>query len=104
MSDRVFVFGDKGQRYEVHATDVETGDLILVGRTNAKDGGGVMATAILHPLLKDPKVVDRFPGFEKLTDPSKFAAGCRKCVSDVYAGREACRYCNYVFPRPAPLT
>jgi hypothetical protein len=100
MEDLVHKLGDRGQRYVIMATDRE-GKEVKVGFTNRKSGGEVLRFALQHPELTAAWVVDRYPGLERFVDPSRFEAGCRRCLEDVYAGRPSCRYCNYLFPAPA---
>lgn len=59
--------GDAGQRYEVRATAREdsslgkAGEQVVIGWTNAADGGGLARGARLWPAVKDVVVVDRRP-------------------------------------------
>lgn len=92
-------WGDKGQRYEVHAKDATKGNRDrVIGWTNNPTGGMIVGTAISNQFLSEIRVVDRTPGIEKLIDDTKFKAGCRKCVEQVYAGKDHCSYCHYQFP------
>lgn len=92
--------GDQGQRYEVKAKFKGKKVEETVGYTNQSSGGGIMRMLMSWPRVVDGsiRVVDRFPGIEELIHFDKFKAGCRRCVSEVYAGREACRCCATVFP------
>jgi len=90
--------GDEGQRYEVHATNLRGKD-VVIGWTNRSDGGEIVRAVGQDLTFDKPRVVDRFPGIEKLI-ALPFKAGCRKCVEQIYAGKDACSYCNMRFRRP----
>lgn len=86
---------DQGQRYEVWAINA-AGDKIRIGWTNQASGGGVVDVVLRHPTLHSPEVIDRTPGIERFVE-TPFKAGCKKCLEQVYAGRDNCRYCNCKF-------
>lgn len=99
MDDIIRGYGDKGQRYEVRAT-TRTGQGKVIGWTDIADGGSIAESARGAVHLKDVLVVDRFPGIEKILEDWKtFKADCRKCVSQLYAGKHGCGYCGCRFPK-----
>lgn len=51
--------GDHGQRYEVRATERESGKEIVIGWTNKADGARLAEGARLWPWVRDVAVVDR---------------------------------------------
>lgn len=51
--------GDKGQRYEVTAYDLEDKARRVIGWTNEPDGGGLAEGARLWPRVNDVQVIDR---------------------------------------------
>jgi len=51
--------GDRGQRYEVRATERATGKQIVIGWTNRADGGSIAEGSRLWPRLRDVVVIDR---------------------------------------------
>lgn len=103
MNDPIKGVGDRGQRYEVLAKNYE-GKEVTVGYTNDKTGGGIVAMIQRSAALHTYRVKDRFPGIEQFVDFAKFKAGCRKCVSEVYAGHDHCRYCSTRFSLAGQLT
>lgn len=93
--------GDRGQRYEVRAKRLGSGDESVIGWLNAADGGEMLRRSRENPrfLSSSVRVVDRFPGIEKiLPDWTAFKAGCRKCIGQLMGGKAACAYCSTRFP------
>lgn len=90
--------GDQGQRYEIRAHHVTRRKDVAVGWTNNPSGGEILRMAQQNFLLENPSVVDRTPGIERLIDDSRFQAGCRKCVEQIYCGHDHCSYCQMRFP------
>lgn len=54
-----FPVGDRGQRYEVRYFLVDSGQEFVMGWTERSDGGGLLASAKIWPLARDPFVIDR---------------------------------------------
>lgn len=100
VDDAIRGTGDEGQRYEVRAKSRRHGwREITIGWTNAVDGGGIARMVAMTPDLSEMKIKDRCPEIEKLlTDWTKFKGRCRRCLEGLYAGKEACTYCNYRYP------
>jgi len=53
--------GDRGQRYEIRAAQRESGEEIVVGWTDAEDGGALARMARVWPYLRaeSVRVIDR---------------------------------------------
>lgn len=99
MNDKINGLGDQGQRYEVHARRASDQVDVVFGWTNSADGGRLMQEVLGSYRFHGGRIVDRWPGIENiLEDWTAFKAGCRKCLEQLFAGRDVCPYCHMRFP------